>query len=149
VIALHDHLVQEHSGLPGLRDEGLLDSALARPRNLWAYEQAGLLAFAACYAGGIVRDHPFFDGNKRTAFTAASVFLEDNGHALALPEEEMVERMVGRAAAVVDEAGFARWLEAGSGHRKKRRSGADPGAVQRPESVCQPGAAVTAGAPSP
>ena len=122
VLALHDLLIIEHGGLPGVRDEGLLDSALARPRNLWAYGKPDVFALAARYASGIVRDHPFLDGNKRTAFAAACVFLEDNGTRLALPEVEVVERMVGLAAGSVSEPEFARWLEAGVARKKPSRT---------------------------
>lgn len=119
VHALHDLLVQEHGGLPGLRDEGLLDSALARPLHLRAYGTPDLFDLAARYASAIVRDHPFLDGNKRTAFVAACVFLEDNGLEVELPEIEVVERMVALAAGSLNEAEFARWLEAGA--KSKRR----------------------------
>lgn len=122
VLALHDLLIIEHGGLPGLRDEGLLDSALARPRNLWVYSKPDEFALAARYAAGIVRDHPFLDGNKRTAFAAACVFLEDNGTRLALAEVEVVERMVGLAAGDVSEAEFARWLATGVARKKPRRA---------------------------
>jgi len=121
VLALHDLLIVEHGGLSGLRDEGLLDSALARPKNLWAYGSPDLFVLGARYASAIVRDHPFLDGNKRTAFAAACVFLVDNGERLDLPEVEVVERMVGLAAEDVSEAQFARWLAAGTGRSKRPR----------------------------
>jgi len=121
VQALHDLLIVEHGGLPGLRDEGLLDSALARPRNLWVYGKPDLFALAARYATAIVRDHPFLDGNKRTAFAAACVFLEDNGARTGLAEIEVVERMVGLAAGDVSEEEFARWLAEGPSRRRRPR----------------------------
>lgn len=120
MLALHDLIVHEHGGLAGVRDEGLLDSALNRPRNLHAYGAPDLFALAASYASGIVRNHPFLDGNKRTAFACACVFLEDNGRAVELAEVEVVEQMVGLAAGTVTEHRFARWLEAGAGTKKAR-----------------------------
>ena len=82
VLAIHDEQIAEHGGQPGLRDGGLLDSALARPRNRLAYAGAELPALAAEYAFGIIRDHPFLDGNKRTALVVSELFLALNGHEL-------------------------------------------------------------------
>jgi death-on-curing protein len=121
VLALHDALVREHGPLAGIRDEGLLDSALARPRNVYAHGRADLSALAAAYASGIVRDHPFLDGNKRTAFAAACVFLEDNGLRVELDEVEVVVRMVALAAGGLSERELAAWLEARAKKRQRRR----------------------------
>lgn len=87
---IHDEQLAEHGGAGGLRDAGLLDSALARPRNLDAYGEAGLCVLAAAYAAGIVRNHPFVDGNKRAGFLAAYTFLAVNGLDLDAPEAEAV-----------------------------------------------------------
>jgi death-on-curing protein len=89
VLALHEEHLAEHGGRPGVRDEGLLASALARPRNKTAYDpESDAAALAAAYAFGIARDHPFIDGNKRTAFVAAKLFLDLNGFELTTGEVE-------------------------------------------------------------
>ncbi len=110
VLVLHDRLLAAHGGAPGLRDEGLLDSALARPRQLLAYGRPDLFALAAAYAGGLVRNHPFVDGNKRTAFITAYVFLARNDRTLAAPEPDATAIMMALAAGATDEAAFAAWL---------------------------------------
>lgn len=108
--ALHDRLLAEHGGPAGVRDEDLLDSALARPQHLAAYGDPDLCALAAAYAAGIARNHPFLDGNKRTAFMAAYVFLARNGRRLTAPEDKAAHTMTALAAADIDEAAFAAWL---------------------------------------
>lgn len=108
---IHDEQLAEHGGAPGLRDEGLLESALARPRNLFAYEKSDdLHDLAAAYAAGMVRNHPFMDGNKRTGFLAAYTFLLMNGHELLAPEAEAVVMTLGLASGELPEAGYAAWL---------------------------------------
>ncbi len=108
--AVHDWLLAEHGGGPGLRDEGLLASALARPRQLAAYGQPDLCDLAAAYAAGIVRNHPFVDGNKRTAFVAAYVFLARNGLKLTASEASATHSVLALAAGEMSEAAFAAWL---------------------------------------
>lgn len=108
--ALHDRLLAEHGGSTGLRDENLLESALARPLQQAAYGNPDLCDLAAAYAAGIVRNHPFVDGNKRTAFMAAYVFLARNGRRLTAPENEAAHTMMALAAGDIDEAAFAHWL---------------------------------------
>lgn len=111
LLLLHAEGIAEHGGLAGLRDPGLLDSALARPENLHAYDpEAGLFRLAAAYAAGIVRNHPFADGNKRAAFVAAAVFLELNGVRTDLPEGEAIAAMLDLAAGDLPEEGLAAWL---------------------------------------
>ncbi|HSA82961.1 MAG TPA: type II toxin-antitoxin system death-on-curing family toxin [Geminicoccaceae bacterium] len=110
VIVLHERLLAEHGGAPGLRDEGLLDSALARPRQIHAYGDPDLCALAAAYAYGLVQDHPFVDGNKRVAFVAAYVFLARNGRRLVAPEADATAIMMALAGGEADEAAFAAWL---------------------------------------
>lgn len=89
VHAIHKMLIAEHGGLPGIRDQGLLDSALARPRQQAAYKKNNsIFQLAAAYSYGLARNHPFADGNKRIALTVAAVFLEINGHSLNAPEAE-------------------------------------------------------------
>lgn len=110
VEALHDMAIARFGGLPGLRDEGLLESALARPRQLHAYENDDLFRLAAAYAGGLVRNHPFADGNKRIGFMTAGVFLSLNGWSFDAPEVESVVTMRGLAADEIPEEVFAEWL---------------------------------------
>ncbi len=112
VLALHAEMIAEHGGLGGVRDKGLLDSALARPGNLLAYDDPSLFELAAAYGFGIVRNHPFVDGNKRTALMAIYVFLRLNGFRLTAPEVEAVVVFRDLATGDLDEALLARWIEA-------------------------------------
>jgi death-on-curing protein len=121
VRALHERLIAEHGGRPGVRDEGLLESALARPPNLLAYGRPDLFDLAAAYAQGLVRDHPFIDGNKRAALMAAYVFLDRNGYRLTAPEAEAAIFVVDLAAGRVSEPGFAAWLRKSSTRLRSRR----------------------------
>ncbi|HSF93987.1 MAG TPA: type II toxin-antitoxin system death-on-curing family toxin [Thermohalobaculum sp.] len=110
IVAVHDAQLVRHGGAGGIRDAGLLDSALARPLNLQAYGEDDLCVLAAAYAAGIVRNHPFVDGNKRTAFIAAALFLQENGQRLVAPQGEAVVMTLGLASGELPEAGFAAWL---------------------------------------
>lgn len=110
VDAMHDQQLAEHGGAPGLRDEGLLESALARANNLHAYGETDLCTLAAAYAVGIARNHPFVDGNKRTAFLTAYVFLRLNGRTLIASETDAVEIMMATAAGGISDQAFADWL---------------------------------------
>lgn len=110
VYAMHQAQLDEHGGLSGLRDEGALLSALARPVNLHHYGNPTTFELAAAYAASIIQNHPFADGNKRTGLLAAFVFLYLNGQQLRAPEAEAVVMTLGLAAGTVDEAGYARWL---------------------------------------
>lgn len=112
--AVHDRLIIDHGGLSGIRDEALLDSALARPRQALAYGAPDLFDLAAAYALGIARNHPFVDGNKRTAFMAAYVFLARNGHRLAMDEGETVVMMIRAAEGSLDEGDLADWFRRNS-----------------------------------
>lgn len=107
---IHDEQLAAHGGAGGTRDPGLLDSALARPRNLFACGEADLCTLAAACTAGIVRNHPFVDGNKRTGFLAAYTFLAINGLDLVAPEAEAVVMTLDLAAGQMPEAGFATWL---------------------------------------
>jgi death-on-curing protein len=107
---LHDESVAEHGGLPGLRDAGLLESALARPQNLAAYGEPDVAALAAAYGVGLAKNHPFVDGNKRAAFLAIGLFLILNGRQLAATQTDATLTMLGVAAGTVDEAALAAWL---------------------------------------
>lgn len=111
VLATHDLLISEFGGKPGLRDEGLLDSALARPMQIFSYDDPDLFALAAAYVNGILRNHPFIDGNKRTAFMTGYDFLFQNGLTLNAPEAEAVQMILDLAAKKLNEKLFAKWLE--------------------------------------
>ena len=110
LIAAHDEQLAEHGGAAGFRDEGLFDSALARPLNLVAYESPDVCTLAASYAVALAKNHPFIDGNKRTAFVAMEVFLLLNGHDLNASDAECVLAMLAVAASEWDEATLAAWL---------------------------------------
>lgn len=110
VIAFHDKQLREFGGPPGIRDAGMLESALDRPRNKWAYEGAELADLAAAYAYGIARNHPFVDGNKRAALLALVVFLDLNGIDFDVPEAEIAAIILALAAGEVGEEGLTRWI---------------------------------------
>jgi len=111
VLAIHDEQLAEHGGGAGVRDEGLLESALSRPKNLFAYETAGLSQLAAAYAYGICKNHPFVDGNKRTSLVVAELFLALNRHALEATDVECAMVWEKLAAGVMDEQGLAQWFK--------------------------------------
>jgi death-on-curing protein len=113
-LSAHGKLLNHFGGLAGIRDEGLLKSALARPQQLAHYEGAELFRLAASYAHGIVKNHPCLDGNKRTGFVTAALFIEANGYRLIAPEEEAVVQTLGLASGLVGETEYAAWLEGGS-----------------------------------
>ena len=108
--AAHGQQLAAHGGGQGVRDEGLLDSALARPRNLMAYRDPDAAALAASYAFGIARNHPFVDGNKRTALVVSETFLIDNGFALAASDAELVVLFQALAAGELTEDELAGWF---------------------------------------
>lgn len=114
VDTLHREMVEEHGGRYGVRDEGLVESAIARPRNRWGYAQGevDLAGLAAAYAYGLTKNHGYVDGNKRVGFMAAYVFLDVNGLEIDAPEPEVVERMEGVAGGSVSEPELADWLRA-------------------------------------
>jgi len=119
VLAIHERLIAEHGGVAGIRDEGLLEG-LASPRNRFAYEGGDAFRLAAAYASAISRDHPFHDGNKRVALTAAGVFLALNGHRLTATESEAATATTALAGRELDEAGFAAWLRRSSKRARTR-----------------------------
>lgn len=111
VDAVHHDQLREHGGLPGIRDENALESALARARNKWAYESVDDPAkLAAAYGFGIATNHPYRDGNKRIAFLAMVIFLGLNGWDFDAPEPEVVSTMLAVAAGQCSEAALAEWL---------------------------------------
>jgi death-on-curing protein len=110
---MHEEALALHGGPTGVRDMGLLESALARPKNLFAYSEKSpsLAQFAACYAKGVVANHPFVDGNKRTAFIVALTFLLRNGFIVTATKEDRVVTFWGLAAGEVSEEELAAWFE--------------------------------------
>ena len=110
LLALHDESLAEHGGATGIRDEGLLDSALARPLNLAAYGEPALADLAACYGVGVAKNHAFVDGNKRAAFLSVGLFLAINGYRLVATQADATLGMLAVAAGEVDEAPFADWI---------------------------------------
>jgi death on curing protein len=116
ILAFHTKQIREHGGSHGIRDKTLLESALARPQHLFAYAsfESDIFLLAAAYAYGIAKNHPFVDGNKRTAMTSAGVFLILNEHTLEVPEIEMVANMTNLATGTLEEKDFGKWLKQGS-----------------------------------
>lgn len=114
VLALHERLLADFGGSAGLRDEGLLESALARPANLFAYGTPTVFDLAASYAFGLVKNHPFIDGNKRVGFAAAVVFIEINGRRFRASEADATIQTLALAAGAVAEVEYSTWLKANS-----------------------------------
>jgi death on curing protein len=112
VFAIHDRQLAEHGGAEGVRDEALLHSALGRPMNLLAYEDADIIRLAAKYTAGIVQNHPFVDGNKRTGFVVGVLFLELNGYRFTASEEDAAQAVLELAAGTIDEDSFYDFLRA-------------------------------------
>lgn len=110
ILAVHEEQLAEHGGAVGVRDEGLMESALARPRHLAVYGEPDHAELAAAYGYGLARDHPFIDGNKRTAFVAVELFLALNGWALTASDADCVLTMLSVAAGDLDEPGLADWI---------------------------------------
>ena len=112
-LALHDRLIGLDGGAAGVRDSGLLKSALARPQQLHAYgDKPSIIDMAAAYTAGIVRNHPFVDGNKRTGFVVGVLFLEMNGYRFIATEEAAAQAVLSLAAGTLDETAFAMWMRA-------------------------------------
>ena len=110
LLAIQGELLNRFGGLAGIRDEGLLDSAINKPKNLFAYGKPTVFELAASYASGLVKNHPFLDGNKRIGFMAAYVFLGANGWSLEASEEEAVLETLALAAGESAESDYAAWL---------------------------------------
>ena len=110
VVSAHDEQLAEHGGLDGIRDRGALESALTRPKNLAAYETPDAAALAAAYAFGIARNHPFADGNKRTALVVLETFLNLNGFVLDADDVQCVLTILELAAGSLSENGLAHWI---------------------------------------
>jgi death-on-curing protein len=120
VHALHERLLSEFGGAAGVRDDGMLESALSRPANQFAYGSPSMPELAAAYAFGLVRNHPFVDGNKRIGFATAVLFLELNGYRFAASEIDATVQTLALAAHDLDEGGYAAWLESHSKPIKAR-----------------------------
>jgi death on curing protein len=112
LLLLHAESLAEHGGSVGLRDEGLLDSALARPLNLVAYGEPDFADLAASYAFGLAKNHAFVDGNKRAAFLCAGLFLALNGYRLTASQVDATQAVLALAGSEINEEAFARWLRA-------------------------------------
>jgi death on curing protein len=120
VLALHDRLLELHGGAAGLRDDNLLKSALARPQQQFAYaESADIVDMAMAYTAGIVRNHPFVDGNKRTGFVVGILFLELNGYHFIAEEEDATQAVLKLASGNLEETGYAAFLRANAKHGNK------------------------------
>ena len=119
-LVLHNRLLALHGGAGGLRDGGLLQSALARPRQQYAYaEGADIIDMATAYTVGILRNHPFLDGNKRTSFLVGILFLELNGYRFVASEEDAAQAVLQLAAGTIDEADYSSFLRSNVVRRRK------------------------------
>jgi death on curing protein len=113
-LAIHEMMLAQHGGLAGVRDEGLLESALSKPQHLFAYSSPTLAEMAASYAAGIILNHPFLDGNKRTGFMVAATFLELNGMEFTATEVSVLEMTLALASGKLKQAAYAEWLNKNS-----------------------------------
>jgi len=117
VLSLHDRLLALDGGASGVRSQALLESAIARPRQLYAYgDSPDVVDLAAAYTFGVVRNHPFVDGHKRTGFVSGVLFLELNGYEFTATEEDATEAVLQLAAGKLSEAEFGKWMRANSRH---------------------------------
>jgi death-on-curing protein len=114
VVMAHEQSLARFGGSAGVRDEGLMDSALGKPQNLFTYGKPNLFALAASYAFGLVKNLPFIDGNKRTGFVVAVVFLELNGYKFQATEVDATLRTLALAAGEMSESACAEWLKTNS-----------------------------------
>jgi death-on-curing protein len=117
VFAIHDRQLVEHGGAEGLRDESVLRSALGRPLNHLSYASSDIIELAAKYTAGIVQNHPFVDGNKRTGFVVGVLFLELNGYRFTASEEAAAQAVLELASGTIDEKGFCEFLRANTVRR--------------------------------
>jgi death on curing protein len=113
-LALHEMMLSQYGGNEGLRDENMLESALAKPLQLFAYGKPTMFDLAASYVFGVVKNHPFIDGNKRTGFMLGAGFLERNGYQFHASEADAAVRTLALAAGEMSEKEFAEWLKANS-----------------------------------
>lgn len=117
LLAVHDEQLVEHGGISGVRDNGMFESALAKPQNLVAYGEPDFAELAAAYGFGLAKNHPFLDGNKRTEFVAVELFLRLNGYVLEADDATCVLTMLAVAADEIDEQSFASWIRKNSVQR--------------------------------
>ena len=122
LFSLHEASIARFGGTLGMRDSDLLESALHRPQNAHAYGEKDIFILASALGGGIIKNHPFLDGNKRTGFLAAALFLECNGQSFSSSEQDVALKTLGLAAGEVSEADYAEWLRL-SCHKKKKGKG--------------------------
>ncbi len=113
-LALHDMMLADYGGMSGMRDDNMLESALAKPRQLFAYGKPTLAEMAVAYAAGVVKNHPFLDGNKRTGFMLGAAFLERNGHEFFATEVDATLKTLALAAGEMDERQYGEWLATNS-----------------------------------
>jgi death on curing protein len=113
-LAIHEMMLAQHCGLAGVRDAGLLESALAKAQHLFAYQSPTVAEMAASYAAGIILNHPFLDGNKRTGFMLAATFLELNGLEFTATEESVIEMTLALASGKLKQSAYAEWLSKNS-----------------------------------
>jgi len=116
-LGLHELMLSDYGGLEGIRDDNMLESALAKPRHKFDYGNPNMAELAASYAVGVVKNHPFLDGNKRTGFMLAAGFLERNGYSFMAAEADAAVRTLALAAGEMTEAAYATWLGANSKRR--------------------------------
>ncbi|NOZ93463.1 MAG: type II toxin-antitoxin system death-on-curing family toxin [Acidobacteria bacterium] len=114
VLAIHNRQLAEHGGAPGIRNQGLIDSSLAAPRNRWLYQRCCIEELGACYAFHLVRNHPFIDGNKRTAFVCMRLFLKLNGLDIDADPKEKIRIMIELSAGKTGLSDLALWIKARS-----------------------------------
>jgi death-on-curing protein len=119
VYEVHDDQIAEHGGAPGVRDAGLLESALARPLNAFAYGAEDVFDLAALYAAGIIKNHPFIDGNKRTGFILSELFLNANGWSLDATDDDVIACVILLAGGEWDERNYAAWLRENASPRTR------------------------------
>jgi death-on-curing protein len=120
-LAIHEMMLTQHGGLDGVRDERLLDSAVTKPRHIFSYGAPTLARLAASYAAGVIQNHPFNDGNKRTGFMLAATFLELNGHLFTATEEDIYQQTLAFAAKEIGEDQYSEWLARNSMPPRKRK----------------------------
>jgi death-on-curing protein len=113
-LTLHDMMLSHYGGIAGVRDENMLESALSRAQQLFTYGKPGMAEMAAAYTAGIVKNHPFLDGNKRTGFMMGAGFLERNGFEFFATEAEAALRTLALAAGEMSEAAYAEWMKTNS-----------------------------------
>jgi death-on-curing protein len=125
VLIFHEENILEFGGSSGIRDRGAIESALARPQNLFAYGQPDLFDLAAAYTAGLSQNHGFVDGNKRTAFLTGVVFLAENGYDVVAKQAEVIAAMLELADHQLDEAGYAQWLRDHAGGTRPTKSASE------------------------